>query len=165
MFGLIPTNPYHLFALLIPLAIWLLGRKLAKKRHLAIMHTASFTVSYWEEILFRGVIWGSIFGVTGNVWIALISSSLLFGVFHLRNSWWASKKRLVGMCMYSGLAFGPLIGLVLMYTGDIYIGIALHALHNFVAMYYPDSSRQPKDEYLRSRMQRRNGFQKLFSWQ
>ena len=164
MFGLLPTTPLHLLALFVPLTFWLLGRKLAKKRQLTIMHNASFSVSYWEELLFRGIIWGMIEWLTGNVWIALIGSSLLFGLFHLRNEWWASKEKLVRMCLYTGLVFGPAIGLVRIATGDIYLGIALHAIHNFITMYWPDSSKQPTDEYLRARLKKRNWFEKLFSW-
>lgn len=161
--GLYPTHLWRLAALLVPILLWLALLQIARNRHVMIWHHSSLAVSYWEELLFRGLIWGLILIVWDSQLLALILSSVLFGLFHLRNLWWASHKRVLFICLYTGLLFAPIVGLVRWWSGDIYLCIAIHALHNFGNMYLSRSSSVPTDEYLRSRQHRMNWFERAFS--
>lgn len=161
-FGLTLAHWWHLAALAVPVLLWLSRRAEAKQRHIVIYHNSSLQVSYWEELLFRGVAWGLVLWVLHSAFAALVASSLLFGLFHTRNLWWASRKQVLFMCFYTGLVFGPIVGLIRWWSGDIYLGIAFHALHNFANMYVA-KSRVPTDEFLRSRMKRMNWFERVFS--
>ena len=65
------------------------------------------------------------------------------------------------MSLYAGLIVGPLLGLLRWWSGDIYLGILVHFLNNYVSM------RRRKtwatDQYLESKLAERNWFEKLFS--
>ncbi|MET0779835.1 MAG: CPBP family intramembrane glutamic endopeptidase [Candidatus Saccharimonadales bacterium] len=163
MYGIIPTSAWHLLALVVPVIVWLIKRSEAKKRHITIFHNSSLAVSYWEELLFRGLLWGLALTIWHNALAALLISSLLFGLFHLRNAWWSSRKQLLAQCVYTGLLFAPIIGGIRWWSGDIYLGIALHALHNFMSMYYTAKTSVSTDEYLGVRRKNMNWFERLFS--
>lgn len=161
MFGLYPAHVYSVLFLFVPLILWLVGLPRAKKRQLSIMHNSSFAVSFWEEILFRGIIFGLTLHVSDSLLAALIVSSLLFGLFHLRNLWWASPKQVLINCLYTGLILGPMLGLVRWWSGDIYLCIALHALHNFLSENF--AANAPTDRFLRSKQGSMNWFERFFS--
>lgn len=163
-FGLVPAHLWHLLALLVPVLLWRLKLGEARKQHIVVYHNSSMQVSYWEETLFRGIVWGLLLLVWNDALFALIVSSLLFGLFHLRNLWWASCKQVVFMCLYTGLVFGPVVGLIRWWSGDVYLAIAIHALHNFVNMYIT-KSKVPTDDFLRSQMPQMNWFERFFSGQ
>jgi len=162
-FGLHPTHIWHLLALPIPILVWYVGLSVSRRRHITIFHNSSLAVSYWEEVLFRSIIWGVVVFLWHSQLLALITSSLLFGLFHLRNLWWASRKQVLLNCLYTGLVFAQLVGLVRWWSGDIYLGIAIHALHNFVSMYGAGANKTPTDAYLRSQRHKMNWFEKAFS--
>jgi membrane protease YdiL (CAAX protease family) len=117
MLGFQPTHLYHLFALLVPPLAWWLTLPVARKEHLTILHNSSLAVAYWEETLFRGVILGGTLSAWHSFPLALVASSLLFGVFHLRNSWSSSPKQVIINCLYTGLIFGPIIALLRYWSG------------------------------------------------
>lgn len=148
LLGLTPSSPWHLLALLGPAAGWLATRAIAQKNHLTAMHNASFAVSYWEELLFRGLAYGVIFAMWQNVLVAIAGSSFVFGLLHLRNLWWSSPKRLLFQCAYAGLFIGPLAGVLRWWSGDIYLAIAFHAINNFTVIASPYSAPKPSDEFL-----------------
>ncbi|HSX42722.1 MAG TPA: CPBP family intramembrane glutamic endopeptidase [Candidatus Saccharimonadales bacterium] len=162
-YGIAPTDTWHLVALAVPLAVWQFKRSEAKKRRITIFHNSSLAVSYWEELLFRGLLWGLALEIWHNTLSALIISSLLFGLFHMRNAWWSSRKQLLAQCLYTGLIFAPIVGAVRWWSGDIYLGIALHSLHNFISMYYTQRSGVPTDDYLKSQRYKMNWFERFFS--
>jgi membrane protease YdiL (CAAX protease family) len=162
MYGIVPTSIWHLLALVVPVVVWLVKRSEAKKRHITIFHNSSLAVSYWEELLFRGLLWGLVLTIWHDALAALVASSLLFGLFHLRNAWWSSRKQLLAQCLYTGLLFAPIVGGIRWWSGDIYFCIALHALHNHVSMYYTSKTTVPIDGYLRSRRHNMNWFERLF---
>jgi len=161
-YGIVPTSAWHLLALGVPAAVWLVKRLESKRRHITVLHNSSLAVSYWEELLFRGLLWGLVLAIWRNALVALLISSLLFGLFHLRNAWWLSRKQLLVQCLYTGLIFAPIIGSARWWSGDIYLGVALHALHNFISMYYMKNV-IPTDKYLQAQRHRMNWFEHLFS--
>ena len=163
MSGLLPTQPYHLLGLVVPLLCWLMTRSLAEKQHITIIHNSSLAVSYWEEILFRGVVYSGLLIIWHTTVLAVIASSLLFGIFHLRNLWWSSRKQVLAQCLYAGLFFGPIAGLLRWWSGGIYLGIALHALNNFTAIAFSPNTPKPTNDFLLSRAKNMNWFEYLFS--
>lgn len=162
MFGLLPASPFNVIWLLVPLALWSLTKSIAERNSARIWHNSAFTVSYWEEILFRGIIYGIALLFWDNGMFAIVVSSVLFGFFHLRNLWWSSPRKVVVNCLYNGLVFGPAIGIIRWLTGDIYLGIALHAVHNFISM-LTARDKIPKDIFLLSKQKNMNWFEKIFS--
>jgi membrane protease YdiL (CAAX protease family) len=163
MYGILPKETWHLLWLLIPILVWWVTRQLAKRQNLSILHNSILAVSYWEELLFRGIIFGLVLSVWSSLWPALIVSSLVFGVFHLRNLWWSSRKQVLINCLYAGLVFGPIVGLVRWWQGDIYLGIAIHAIHNFAFFGTPAKAQQPTDKFLVSKQHNMNWFERFFS--
>lgn len=162
MFGLIPTHPWHLLFLLVPVGMWWVTLPNAKQHHVTILHNSSLAVSYWEELLFRGLIFGAAASIWHSLWPALIVSSLLFGLFHLRNLWWLSGRQVLVNCLYAGLVFGPIVCLIRWWTGDIYLGIAIHAIHNLIIIRIPTKQR-PTNKFLLSKEGNMNSFERLFS--
>jgi membrane protease YdiL (CAAX protease family) len=148
--------------LLVPLLAWFATRKRAQAHHLTIWHNSALAVSFWEELLFRGLIYGGVVSATHSALAAIIVSSLLFGLFHLRNLWWAPRKQVLINCLYTGLLIGPLLALVRWWTGDLYLCIALHAIHNFASL-ITSTHRIPTDNFLLSRQDNMNWFERLFS--
>jgi hypothetical protein len=93
------------------------------------------TAGVGEELLFRGLaqaglarlLAGSqIAGIAAGPWIALVTASLVFGVFH-----WLDTTYALFACL-AGLYFG----LLLMATGSLWPPIVAHALYDFVALWY-----------------------------
>ena len=91
-----------------------------------------------------------------NEIIALIFSSLLFGAAHMGNIWWAGWRRSWKTSVYAGLSAGPILGVIRLLYGDIYLGILLHFLHNLYIMLPPPGFKHrvagtPKDDELREK--------------
>jgi len=161
-YGIIPTHLYHLGWLAVPMLLWLVKLPTARLRQTKIFHHSALAVAYWEELLFRGLVLGTLLSFSHNMLFTLLGSSILFGLFHLRNLWWATSPAVVRNCLYAGLLFGPIAGGLRWWSGDIYAGIAFHALSNFVSMYVVKND-IPTDQYLRAQQYKMNWFEKLFS--
>jgi len=160
--GLWPQSPLHLLAVLPPLLLWWTSRSWARRQHITRWHNAVLAVSFWEEVLFRGVVYGSIMAPTHSAIWAIALSSLLFGLFHLRNLWWADRRRIAYTCLYAGLFVGPIFALLRWWSGDIYLSILAHFLNNYTTMRRA-KQQLVTDDYLEARLDRRNWFEKLFS--
>ena len=153
VFGLFPA---HSFSLLLPVAaigVWLLFLPFAYLRRIKRFYTATLRASILEEVIFRGFIFGSIRLLGASLIQALIFSSLLFGIFHMRNLWWAGWRRSWRTSVYAGLVGGPLFGIVRILSGDIYLGILMHFMHNLLVIFpLPGTGRfmapTPKDQEL-----------------
>jgi membrane protease YdiL (CAAX protease family) len=149
-------QPAHQYSLLFPLAalgIWLLFLPVAYLRRIKTFYNASVKAAIFEEVLFRGLVYGGVLFYTHNAVYAVIFSSLTFGLFHMRNLWWASWRRSWSMTVYAGLTAGPIFALIRFLTGDIYLGILVHFLHNFVVIMTPGllgkgTARTPTDDEL-----------------
>jgi membrane protease YdiL (CAAX protease family) len=92
------------------------------------LYTSSFYVGFAEEILYRGVIFGLSFAITrSNLW-ALVISSVMFGLWHLKNyPIYPNWKPITGQVIFSTL-IGMGLGVVRILTGDLYLAILLHTL-------------------------------------
>jgi membrane protease YdiL (CAAX protease family) len=82
-----------------------------------------------EEILFRGFILGALERAYGWLW-AIILSSLLFGLWHLKNTFWMTNDDLEGQILYTALIFGPITAALALWTRTIWPGVILHYLNN-----------------------------------
>lgn len=80
-----------------------------------------------EEVFFRGYVLQAIGGATGNPWIGVIGSSLLFAFLHgVQNPALFAHR----------LAFGLIAGALVVVTGGLEAGIAAHIVNNFAAYTY-----------------------------
>lgn len=83
-----------------------------------------FTVAIIEEILVRGIIFRIMEEKLGS-YIALVISSLLFGVLHL---WNPHSTLLSGLCITTA---GFLFGVAFIYSRSLWLPIAIHFAWNF----------------------------------
>jgi membrane protease YdiL (CAAX protease family) len=82
-----------------------------------------------EEVLFRGLILGALEIAYGPV-RAVVISSLLFGLWHLKNIFWLTDYHLLHQMLYTGLIFGPVTAVLALRTRTIWPGVILHYLNN-----------------------------------
>lgn len=92
---------------------------------------STFLSSTYEEIIFRGFILFGLMTFLPTVWSIAISS-VLFGLWHIKNYKWQSKKETIHQVLYTGLVFGPLACLFVLWTGTIWLAVMVHYIHNFV---------------------------------
>lgn len=160
--GVAPTSLWHILAVIPPVVLWRVGRADAERRHITRWHNSVLAVSIWEEVLFRGLVYGAILWLGGNAALAVVGSSLLFGLFHLRNLWWADKRQVLVSCLYTGLIVGPLLGLIRLWSGDIYLCILAHFLQNFMSMRMPGRA-IPTDQFLAGKRSNQTRFERFFA--
>lgn len=92
---------------------------------------STFLSSIYEEVIFRGFI---LFGLLRflSPLLSIIISSALFGLWHFKNYKWQTSKETLHQVLYAGLVFGPLVCLLTLYTGTIWLGVIVHYIHNFL---------------------------------
>ena len=86
----------------------------------------------YEEIIFRGFLL-SYFIALWSVPVAVIVSSILFGIWHFKNIFWEGEKTVIKQMLYTSIVFGPTAALVTIWTGTIWLAVILHYAHNLVA--------------------------------
>ena len=87
-----------------------------------------------EEILFRGFILGALELAYGKVW-AVVGSSLLFGLWHLKNGFWMSNSDLLQEILYTAFLFGPVMAVITLKTRSVWPAVILHYLNNIPAVW------------------------------
>lgn len=83
------------------------------------------TVAVGEEIIFRGILFRMI-DERWNTWIALIVSTVVFGLVHAANpnaTWWST--------LAIALESGFLLGASYKYSGSLYLPIGIHWAWNY----------------------------------
>lgn len=128
----IPTSWWSVLAVVLAFIIAAATLPFAIKKDRLMFFIGGVQAAFFEEILFRGVIFGLLFALTQNLWTTLVINSVLFGLWHLKNIPWSGKKRAIPQAFYTGLVAGPVFCLLLIYTGDIYLSLLVHLLHNVV---------------------------------
>lgn len=83
----------------------------------------------YEEILFRGFILFGLLTLYSSAW-ALVVSSLLFGLWHLKNIFWETPRGLAGQMLYAGFIFGPIAAALTLWSGTIWLAVIIHYLNN-----------------------------------
>lgn len=82
--------------------------------------------SVFEELLFRGVLFRSVESMAGS-WIAIIVSSLVFGLLHLFN-----PDSTVAGAVYIAIEAGLLLAAAYLVTRRLWMAIGYHMLWNYV---------------------------------
>ncbi len=82
-----------------------------------------------EEILFRGFILGALEQAYGPI-RALVGSSALFGLWHLKNTFWMTPSDLETQMLYTGFVFGPVMALITLRLRTLWLCVILHYLNN-----------------------------------
>jgi len=124
--GLIPQNKYSLMFLVLTFVLSVLGIKRAIKFKNLFFYFSGVFAAFMEEILYRSIIFSLAFVIWNNQWVALVVSSFLFGTWHLKNYYWSGKKNIIIQFFYTALFYGPVFGLMRIFTGDIYLAILFH---------------------------------------
>ncbi|HTY62800.1 MAG TPA: CPBP family intramembrane glutamic endopeptidase [Acidobacteriota bacterium] len=83
----------------------------------------SLVVGSCEEIVFRGVLFGIVFQVTGSYWMAGLVSAILFALMHLATG-------LLSVVSLVGVAIG--LQWLVQLSGGLHIAIAVHFVYNAV---------------------------------
>lgn len=138
---LVPVNSWSVAAIILSFVVAVIALPIAQKKNRLRFYVGGVQAAFFEEILFRGVLFGLLFALTQNIWITLVMNSLLFGLWHLKNVSWSGAKRAIPQAFYTGLVAGPIFNLLLIATGDIYLSILAHLLHNVVLTFTPKGKR------------------------
>jgi len=83
----------------------------------------------YEELIFRGWILGRL-ARARSPWRAIVVSSLLFGLLHLRNIFWTEPEPLLRSMLYTGLVFGPVAGWLTLRCRSVWPAVILHYANN-----------------------------------
>lgn len=89
----------------------------------------------YEELIFRGLILGTLI-TTYSPLVSVIITSILFGLWHLKNGFWLPKPLLLRQIIYTGVFFGPLMCVLVILSGSIWPAVILHYINNFFASFH-----------------------------
>lgn len=94
--------------------------------------TFFFFCPIYEEVIFRGFILMALLTLY-SIPAAIIISSLLFGLWHLKNIFIFTKKELLLQILSTTILLGPIMTIVTICTGTIWIAVILHYFNNLFA--------------------------------
>jgi membrane protease YdiL (CAAX protease family) len=101
---------------------------------------ASMAAGVGEEIIFRAVLFGLLFQMTGNYWVSAIISALFFGLYHIPSGLMAAVT-----------TFLPALGLqwLVFISGGLYAAIVVHFLYDLInGIVYGASAMPEREGYL-----------------
>lgn len=90
----------------------------------------------FEELFFRGYIWNQLSGIMGNKWATYLTTTVLFGLWHLAyidSIAFRVEGGLLTMMVWkvvTGLCFGIILGAVRMKTKNCCVSMLLHGIMN-----------------------------------
>lgn len=90
----------------------------------------------FEELLFRGCIWDQLSGIFGGKWATYLTTTILFGLWHLAyidSIAFRLEDGLLSVMVWkvvTGLCFGIVLGAVRMKTKNCYAAMLLHGAMN-----------------------------------
>lgn len=89
-------------------------------------------VPIYEEIIFRGF---TLAGLTKfySARNSIIISSLLFGLWHLKNIFFIPTHDLISQMLYTAFIFGPIAAYITLKTKNVWLAVILHYLNNTIA--------------------------------
>ncbi len=90
-------------------------------------------VPIYEELLFRGLIFGWL-SKNASTKVAFGVTSLLFGLWHLKNIFWLGPERVAMQMLYTGLLFSPIACWITVKTRSVWPMVILHYFHNLLAI-------------------------------
>lgn len=106
----------------------------AKNKDSYSINFTHYFAPIYEEIIFRGILLPYLL-IDQSVAVSIIVSSLLFGIWHLKNIEHMEKRELLFQILYAALIIGPLLGYIAVITGTIWVGVILHYLNNVTSIY------------------------------
>lgn len=86
----------------------------------------------FEEMIFRGWIFGEL-KKRGAAW-TVIFSSLLFGLWHLKNIFYFETADCLYQMAYAAFLIGPILAVVRWKMGSIWPGVILHYVNNLASL-------------------------------
>jgi membrane protease YdiL (CAAX protease family) len=86
----------------------------------------------YEEVLFRGLLLAT-FASMYHTALAILFTSLLFGIWHLKNLFFLPAREVVRQIVYTGCFVAPLLSVVTITTGTVWVAVILHYIHNLIA--------------------------------
>jgi len=87
-------------------------------------------VPIYEEIIFRGLGLKFFEHHYGKM-RAVLFSSVLFGLWHLKNIFWLTPDHLQSQILYTSLFFSPITCLITLKVRSIWPAVVIHYLNNF----------------------------------
>ncbi|OGM05841.1 hypothetical protein A2125_02645 [Candidatus Woesebacteria bacterium GWB1_43_5] len=136
--GLAPKWSYSLPILLLIILCAVFFYRYAKREKVAQFYIGGVHAAFMEEILYRGIIFGLAKAIWGNEWIALAVSSLLFGAWHLKNFPWLGSRGTTWQFLYTAFYAGPLLCLLRIVAGDLYLSIFVHFMMDTTVALAPE---------------------------
>ncbi len=91
-----------------------------------------FFAPLYEELIFRGLILGALIQSMSDK-KAIVASSLLFALWHLKNVFYLDPAQLAYQIAYAGFLIGPLLAYITLKTKTVWPGIILHYLNNLLS--------------------------------
>lgn len=91
-----------------------------------------FFCPIYEEVIFRGFIFSALLTLY-SIPVAIIISSLLFGLWHLKNIFVYSKRELTLQILCNTVVLGPLMAIITIHTGTLWIAVIVHYFINLFA--------------------------------
>ena len=83
----------------------------------------------YEELVFRGWILGRL-AHRRPALVAILVSSALFGLLHLRNIFWLDTGTLVRSMIFTGAVLGPVLAWVTLRFRSVWPAVILHSANN-----------------------------------
>ncbi len=102
---------------------------LANKSSLGMPYWIILFAPIYEEVIFRGWILGNLKKRFSVKW-AIGISSVVFGLWHLKNLFYFDAPDVVYQMVYAGLLLGPVFGYIAVKTKTIWPGVILHYLNS-----------------------------------
>lgn len=81
-------------------------------------------VAVGEEVLYRAVLWGLLYRLTGNYWIAVVIAAIVFALNHLVQGWFSTSTIFI---------IGLLFHLLIQFSGGLYAAIVAHFIYDLFA--------------------------------
>ena len=100
---------------------------------LALIICFNFLVGLFEETLFRGIVFHGL-RTRHSLWVAILFSSLLFGLFHLVNLAIGQNFQITVFQVVNATALGIFFCAIYLQSGSLWPPIVLHAIWNSYAM-------------------------------
>ena len=89
----------------------------------------------YEEIIFRGILLG-LFLKQFSLFKSIVLTSILFGIWHLKNIFFVDIEELTRQIIYTGLIYSPVMCFLTYKTKTIWIASIIHYLNNFLVFLF-----------------------------
>ncbi len=94
-------------------------------------HWVTIFAPLYEEVLFRGLIFGGLLAFYSKR-TAIVLSSFLFAIWHLKNFSSYTPDAMLYQVFYAGLIIGPFLAWLTLKTKSIWMGVLVHTANNIL---------------------------------